>query len=209
MYTPNAFRETDSEHLVAFAREHSLGLLITHSEGGLQATPVPMLLVEHAGGLQLQGHLARANPQWHDLAKGTPALVVFNGPNAYVSPNYYPSKSENPAVVPTWNYLCVQARGTPQIIDDPDSLLDLVSRLTRHHEVDQPHPWAVGDAPAGYIERMLKAIVGFSIAIEHWEGKRKLSQNRSLEDQWGVQRALADSPLSSDRALAQAMADSR
>ncbi|WP_426150864.1 FMN-binding negative transcriptional regulator [Pseudomonas sp. DC3000-4b1] len=209
MYTPNAFRETDTECLVAFIREHSLGMLITQSAAGLQANPVPMLVVECAGRLELQGHLARANPQWRDLASGTPALVVFNGPNAYVSPNYYPSKARNPAVVPTWNYLCVQARGTPRIIDDPEPLHDLVSRLTHQHEANQPHPWAVEDAPADYIERMLKAIVGFSIAMEQLEGKRKLSQNRSLEDRQGVQRALDGSPMSTARALAEAMAGSR
>lgn len=209
MYTPTAFRETDTERLVAFIHEHSLGVLITHSADGLKATPVPLLVAERTGGLELQGHLARANPQWRDLASGTPALVVFNGPNAYVSPNYYPSKARNPAVVPTWNYLCVQARGTPRMIDDPESLHDLVSRLTHQHEAGQPHPWAVEDAPADYIERMLKAIVGFSIAIEQLEGKLKLSQNRSLEDRQGVQRALDGSPISTARALVEAMAGSR
>ncbi|WP_263263668.1 FMN-binding negative transcriptional regulator [Pseudomonas sp. RIT-PI-S] len=206
MYPPSAFREPNAELNLEFIEACGLALLITHDSNGLQANPVPMLLSRNGSRATLQGHLAKANPQWHALAAGAPALVVFNGPDAYVSPGYYPSKAQNPAVVPTWNYVSVQARGTPEVFHDRDRLLALVTALTQRHEAPRACPWAVSDAPAAYLEGMLKAIVGFSIPIDHLEGKRKLSQNRTPVDQQGVIAALAANSRPADQELARAMA---
>jgi len=205
MYNPPAFKESDTERLLAQVDSCGLALLITHGSEGLRANHVPLLLTRNGDQAQLQGHLAKANPQWRDLAAGAPALVVFSGPDAYVSPGFYPSKAQNPSVVPTWNYVSVQARGTAQTFDEPERLHALVAALTRRHEAQRPKPWSIGDAPAAYIQKMLQAIVGFSILIEHIEGKRKLSQNRSAVDEQGVRTALAQSARPSDNALADAM----
>ena len=205
MYNPTAFRESDVDRLLAQISDCGLALLITHGSEGLQASHVPLLLKREGDQAVLQGHLAKANPQWHDLAAGTPALVVFSGPDAYVSPGFYPSKADNPSVVPTWNYISVQVRGTPFIFHDPEQLHAVVEALTQRHEAQRAEPWSISDAPPAYIQKMLTAIVGFSIAIEHIEGKRKLSQNRSAADVQGVRDALAASTHSSDRALASTM----
>lgn len=209
MYLPTAFKETDHTQLIAHIESCSLALLITYGEDGMQANHVPMLLTQKDGKTTLHGHLAKANSQWRDLADGTPALVVFSGPDAYVSPGFYPSKMHNPAVVPTWNYVSVQARGTPEVFDAPERLYALVAALTQRHEASRTEPWSIKDAPVAYIQSMLKAIVGFSIAVEQLQGKRKLSQNRSMADRQGVATQLAESSRTSEHALAMLMADDR
>lgn len=207
MYNPTAFKEADVARLLAQIDEYGLALLITHGSNGLQASHVPLLLKREGDQAMLQGHLAKANLQWHDLAAGTPALVVFSGPDAYVSPGFYPSKVHNPSVVPTWNYISVQVRGTPSIFHDPEQLYAVVEALTQRHEAQRAEPWSISDAPSAYIQKMLTAIVGFSIPIEHIEGKRKLSQNRNATDIEGVRNSLAASRQPGDRALATAMGE--
>ncbi|MDQ6680128.1 MAG: FMN-binding negative transcriptional regulator [Pseudomonadota bacterium] len=147
--------------------------------------------------------MARANPVWHESSAGSPALVVFQGPHGYVSPAWYPSKAEHGKVVPTWNYVMVQARGPLQVIDDAAWLRRFVTRLTERHEAPRSAPWAVGDAPDDYIEKMLGAIVGIEIELTALTGKWKLSQNRSAADRDGVARGLDDLDNDAARALAQ------
>lgn len=191
MYLPAHFEEKRAEVLHALVRDEPLGLLVTHGDAGLQANSVPFLLDAEAGPHgTLRAHVARANPLWRDGA-GREALVVFQGPQAYVSPGWYPAKAEHGKVVPTWNYVMVQARGTLRAIDDPRWLHALVSRLTATHEATQSKPWAVGDAPPDYIETMLRAIVGIEIELTALTGKWKVSQNRSAADRAGVAAALA------------------
>jgi transcriptional regulator len=209
MYLPTAFKETDHAQLIVQIEACSLALLITDGESGMRANHVPLLLTQQKGNATLHGHLAKANPQWRDLATGTPALVVFSGPDAYVSPGFYPSKVHNPAVVPTWNYISVQARGTPEVFDAPERLYALVAALTQRHEAGRAEPWSIKDAPTAYIQSMLKAIVGFSIPVEQLQGKRKLSQNRSMVDQQGVATQLAKSAYASEHALAMLMNNGR
>ncbi|MGA8135911.1 MAG: FMN-binding negative transcriptional regulator [Pseudomonas gingeri] len=206
MYTPSAFSEQDLLTLQQHIQGTRLATLVTHGKLGLQAIHVPLLLRPEQGpNGTLYGHLARANPQWQELAEGGEVLVIFPGADAYVSPSFYPAKAEHGKVVPTWNYVAVHAYGQAEVFDDADRLLNLVSALTDRHEAGRDKPWKVADAPAPYIESMLKAIVGFAIPIQRLEGKRKLSQNRSAADQAGVQQGLAASADSQDQTLAQLM----
>ncbi|WAH58895.1 FMN-binding negative transcriptional regulator [Pseudomonas silvicola] len=206
MYLPTAFHDTDIERLQQQMAETRLAIVVTHGEQGLLASHVPLLLDRDEGEFgTLRGHLARANPQWRDLANGSEAMVIFSGADAYVSPGFYPSKAEHGKVVPTWNFLAVHAYGHAEVFSEPERLHALVSRLTNQHEAGQAAPWRVEDAPADYLHGMLKAIVGFCVPIRRLEGKRKLSQNRSPEDIAGVQRGLAASSDPLDNAVAQLM----
>ena len=191
MYLPKHFEETRAEVLHQLLRAHPLGLLVTQPGGELRADSIPFMLDAQRGPHgTLVAHVARANTLWRDAADAQ-ALVVFQGAQAYVSPSAYPSKAEHGKVVPTWNYIMVQARGRLRAIDDPAWLHALVSRLTERHEANRAVPWEVSDAPLDYIEKMLGAIVGIEIQIEAITGKWKVSQNRSAADRDGVARTLA------------------
>jgi transcriptional regulator len=206
MYTPSAFTEEDVLQLHQQILNTRLAVLVTHGAQGLQASHLPLLLsAEQGPNGTLYGHLARANPQWQELEAGAEALVIFAGADAYVSPSFYPSKAEHGKVVPTWNYVAVHAYGSAEVFSDAHRLRNLVSALTDRHEVGRAQPWKVDDAPAHYIDGMLKAIVGFALPIQRLEGKRKLSQNRSTADIAGVRVGLAASPDLHDQALAHLM----
>lgn len=190
MYLPPHFEETRTEVMHTLLRAHPLGLLVTLSGGELQANSIPFMLDAQRGPHgTLVAHVARANPLWREAAL-TPVLAVFQGPQAYISPSAYATKAEHGKVVPTWNYVMVQARGRLRAIEDPGELHALVSRLTDTHERRRASPWAVSDAPADYIEKTLRAIVGIEIPIESLTGKWKVSQNRSAADRDGVARML-------------------
>jgi transcriptional regulator len=186
-YLPAHFEETDTTKLQALVRAHPLGTWVVQHQGELLVNYIPFLLDAERGALgTLVGHVARANPVWQALAVGAPSVVVFMGPQAYVSPNWYPSKHSHGKVVPTWNYATVHAHGVPQAFDDPARLLEVVTRLTQRHEAAQAQPWQVSDAPTEYVQGLLKAIVGIEIPVQRWIGKFKLSQNRPLADRLGV-----------------------
>ena len=188
MYLPSHFEEPRAERLHALIRDQPLGTLVTlDSSGTLQANPIPFLLDAGPGPHgTLRGHVARANPLWCDTQEDKDALVVFQGAQGYVSPGWYPGKVEHGKVVPTWNYIVVQARGRMRPIDDRAWLRAFVTRLTARHEARQLSPWSVADAPADYLETMLGAIVGIEIELTSLVGKWKLSQNRSAADRAGV-----------------------
>jgi transcriptional regulator len=206
MYTPSSFAIDDLQDLHQQILATRLAMLVTHGEQGLQASHIPLLLDADQGpNGTLYGHLAKANPQWKELQNGAQAMVIFAGADAYVSPGFYPAKAEHGKVVPTWNYVAVHAYGTAEVFSDADRLLNLVSALTDRHEASRAQPWKVADAPADYIDGMLRAIVGFALPIERLEGKRKLSQNRSAADIAGVREGLAASPDAQDQALAHLM----
>lgn len=206
MYTPSAFALDDLPALHQQMLDTRLAILVTDGAHGLQASHLPLLLDPDEGpNGTLYGHLARANPHWHDLQAGAEALVIFAGADAYVSPAFYPAKAEHGKVVPTWNYVAVHAYGKAEVFSDAERLLTLVSALTDRHESGRAQPWKVVDAPADYIDGMLKAIVGFALPIQRLEGKRKLSQNRSTADIAGVREGLAASPDPHDQALAHLM----
>ena len=181
MYVPDHFREDRPDVLHDAIRRIGFATLVTT---GMEANHLPMLLQDGV----LRGHVARANPVWK--AGGGAALAIFLGPHAYVSPSWYPSKAETGKAVPTWNYLTVHARGHIRWIQDAAWLHVHVAGLSDTHEAGRAEPWAVTDAPAAYIDSLVRAIVGFEIMIESLEGKWKLSQNRSAADQGGVRDGL-------------------
>jgi transcriptional regulator len=188
MYQPAHFVQDDPEALQRLMREHPLASLVHLGPEGLTADPIPLEFDAASG--QLRGHVARANPLWRQ-ADGQAVLALFSGPQAYVSPSFYPSKALTHKVVPTWNYTVVQAHGMLRAVDDAPWLHALVTRLTDHHEAPRPLPWAVADAPDDYVRQMLRAIVGIEIAVTRLVGKWKLSQNRSAADRAGVVSGLA------------------
>jgi transcriptional regulator len=206
MYTPASFRQDDLAALHAQMQANPFALLASAGSDGVQASHLPLLLEPGEGEFgTLYGHFAKANPHWRELQGGAEALAVFSGPDAYISPGWYPAKAEHGKVVPTWNYIAVHARGPVELIEDPERLLQIVSRLSDRHESGRAQPWAVNDAPRDYIDSMLRAIVGFALPIRRLEGKWKLGQNRSAIDQAGVRDGLAASTEPREQALAARM----
>jgi transcriptional regulator len=191
MYQPPHFREDRRDIQHALIATHSLGLLITAGPEGLQANAIPFLIdaAASANGT-LRAHLARANPQLRELSAVEECLVVFQGPQTYISPSLYPSKRETGKVVPTWNYITVHAWGRPQVIDDAAWVARQIDDLTRHHEAPRAAPWNVADAPETFVAAQIKGIVGLQIPVSRIEGKWKVSQNRSAADAAGVAEGL-------------------
>jgi transcriptional regulator len=191
MYTPKDFRVDDLPTLHADMQRNSFAALVTLTPAGLVATHLPILLDAQRGPFgTILGHVSRANLQWQQSDPAIEALLIFNGPDTYVTPNWYPATQETGRVVPTWNYSAIHAYGKLSFFDDPERLRTLVTRLTDLHESTLPEPWKVTDAPALYIDSQLKAIVGFELPIARIEGKRKFNQNRSAADQTGVVQGL-------------------
>ena len=191
MYQPPHFREDRRDVQHALIKAHSLGLLITAGPGGLQANFIPFLIDAQASeNGMLRAHLARANPQLRELAAVDECLVVFQGPQTYVSPSLYPTKRETGKVVPTWNYITVHAWGRPQVMDDATWIRGQIDDLTRHKEAGRAAPWNVADAPDTFLASQIKGIVGLEIPIARIEGKWKVSQNRTAADAAGVAAGL-------------------
>ena len=208
MYSPAAFRQDDLTELHRQIADCRLATVVSQGASGLAASHLPLLLEPAEGRFgTLYGHFAQANPQWRDLAEGAETLVIFQGPEAYVSPSWYPAKAEHGKVVPTWNYIAVHARGRAEVFEDAERLLQLVSRLSAQHEAGRAQPWAVSDAPRDYVGGICRAIVGFALPIERLQGKWKLGQNRSAADQAGVRAGLAASVDNRDRELAARLND--
>ncbi len=196
MYLPAHFAETRTTELHALIGENPLGTLVTVGPDGMDANHIPFELLTGQGehGV-LQAHLARANPLVEQIVDGMSVMVVFQGPQAYISPNWYPSKHETHQQVPTWNYQVVHAHGRIYLRDDERFVRGIVARLTREHETraQEPRPWRMTDSSPDYIARMLAAIVGIEIEIERLIGKFKLSQNKTPQDVAGAVDALAHS----------------
>ena len=187
MYQPLPHRQEQLEAQHALIRSHPLGLLISHGAEGLQANSIPFLIDPKASRLgTLQAHMARANGQWRALDAANDVLVIFQGADHYITPSWYETKRETGKVVPTWNYVMVQARGRPRVIEDAGWLRAQIEALTKKHESARPAPWAVGDAPEAFIAMQIKAIVGVEIEITDIAGKWKASQNRPVADRTGV-----------------------
>lgn len=191
MYQVPHFREESLAIQHDLIRANPLGLLISQGPDGILANPIPFLLYDEGDRGALRCHLSRGNPQWQALRDNPEALVVFQGVDRYITPSWYPAKTEHGKVVPTWNYAVVQARGTARIIEDSAWLLANVSALSDAHEGRRQKPWAVTDAPETFIAGQLKGIVGIEIAIERIEGRFKASQNRPEADRAGVADGLA------------------
>ncbi|GHD04555.1 hypothetical protein GCM10007320_65470 [Pseudorhodoferax aquiterrae] len=187
MYLPAHFAEQRPEELQRLIQSHPLGTLVHHGPDGLDADHIPFEFDADTGPLGgLTAHVARANPVWQRCPTGTPVLVVFHGPQAYISPNWYPSKHEAHRQVPTWNYAVVHAHGTLTVRDDERFVRGLVARLTRRHEATEPQPWRMGDSAPDFIDGLLQHIVGIEIAVTRLVGKSKLSQNKEPRDREGA-----------------------
>jgi len=187
MYIPRANAEDRPEVLRRMMAAHPLAAVVTMSASGLIASHIP--LVHEDDGSEfgvLKGHVSRANNQWKDLTHGIDALAIFAGPQHYISAGWYPGKHENGEEVPTWNYVVVHAYGPLQIVNDAAWMLSHLHSLTDTHESASPEPWKVSDAPASFIDTMMKGIIGFELPIRRLEGKWKVSQNRSERDRRGV-----------------------
>lgn len=201
MYTPSSFREIRSEVLHGLIRAYPFATVVAAGADGLNANHLPFELVDGA----LHGHVARGN----ELARldGAEVLVIFHGPQGYISPNWYPSKHETGREVPTWNYTVVHVHGRLRVIEEAAWLRRLLERLTDRHEAGQPQPWRITDAPADHIELSLRAIVGLEIATERIEGKFKLSQNHPIANRAGVIEGLRERAAAGDAALSTAMSN--
>ena len=196
MYTPKHFVESRVEALHGLIRAYPFATLVTRAADGLTANHLPFELV----GEVLHGHVARGN----ELARldGAEVLLVFQGPDGYISPNWYPSKHETGREVPTWNYAVVHVHGRLRVIDDATWLRRLLETLTDHHEAVQPQPWKISDAPDDHIETSLRAIVGLEVSIARIEGKFKLSQNHPARNRAGVIAGLRERDGDGDAELA-------
>ncbi|KRB47371.1 MULTISPECIES: FMN-binding negative transcriptional regulator [unclassified Terrabacter] len=201
MYVPKANVMADPG-VAAFLSAHPAARLVTVGPDG---RPDSTLLPVIVDGDRVLGHLARANEHWTRIAPASPALLIVSGADAYVSPAWYASKAEHGRVVPTWNYSEVQLRGAVTVHDDPDWVLDVVTRLTGRHEAGRDRPWAVTDAPAKYVRGRLRAIVGIEVSVESVEGKAKLSQNRSDADREGAIAGMRDEGDAPARVVADEM----
>jgi transcriptional regulator len=206
MHIPAQFAETDVAVLHELIRNAGAATLVTSTADGMEANHLPLLLDPGDGPHgALLGHFARVNPQWRRFDPKAAALAIFTGPEAYVSPSWYPGKAEHGKAVPTWNFIAVHVYGALEILDNAAKTRDIVARLTDRHEAGRAEPWRVDDAPADYLQAMLKGIVGFRLRIDRLEGKRKLSQNRSAEDQASVIAGLRRHGGAQETATADAM----
>jgi len=206
MYLPKHFKEDRLEVLAAFIHDHPLATLVSLGNGALIATHLPMLWdPEPAPFGTLSGHIARPNPHGRVARGGVDSLAIFLGPQAYVSPSWYPAKRQHGKVVPTWNYVAVHANGPLKLIDDVGWLRAFVTRLTALQEIPFADPWHVTDAPESFVEQMLRGIIGIEIPVRRFEGKWKLSQNRSADDYAGTIEGLRSRGDRESTALAEAM----
>lgn len=203
MYVPKHFEEQRPEVLHALITAHPLASLVSFDGSQLQSSQIPLLLDPSAGPLgTLKGHVARANSLWQQLNAEVDALAIFQGPQAYVSPSWYPSKHEHGKAVPTWDYTVVHARGRARAVEDAGWLLEFLGKLTDQAESRHAVPWKVSDAPPEYIERLLGAIVGIEIPLSSLQGSWKLNQNRTPADRLGVAAGLQSRGDDMSRAVA-------
>ncbi len=208
MYIPKHFEETRIDVLHALIDTYPLATLITHSGRGLNANHIPMHRTQALTPYgTLSAHVARGNDLLEDLAENPDVLVVFQGPNAYISPSWYATKEETGRVVPTWNYATVHAKGRARAIDDPAWLRAQIAALTDRNEASFAVPWSVDDAPSDYIDGLVGAIVGVEIEIESLQGKWKVSQNQSAANAAGVLAGLRAGNLPDAQAMADLVAE--
>ena len=208
MYLPAHFAQTDPVQLHQRMRQYPLATLITEAAGELVADELPFLFNPAQGPHgTLKAHVARANPLWQAHPADRPVLVIFRGPQAYITPSWYPGKAEHGKVVPTWNYTVVQARGSLRVVDgDAAWLRDQLNALTDSQEQHRSNPWQVADAPADYIARMMAAVVGLEITLTGLTGKFKLSQNHPPESRQSVKQGLLAEPFEAAQQVAGLMA---
>ncbi len=205
MYVPRHFAATDRDELYAHIRAYGFATLVSVRDGVPFATHVPLLLDPERGPLgTLVGHVARANPHADGFDGRTPALAIFHGPHAYVSPRWMSGDN----AVPTWNYSVVHASGTPRVLEDPGAVRTLLERMIETYEAPAREPWTLARVPARVADGLQRAIVAFELPIERLEGKRKLSQNKAAADRAGVIAGLLAEGDGASVAVADAMSAS-
>ncbi|HKY94535.1 MAG TPA: FMN-binding negative transcriptional regulator [Kiloniellales bacterium] len=213
LYNPPLFRDAEAQSIRALIEANPLASLVSTSGGEFDVSLLPLLIDEKDGRLSLIGHFARANPHWKRLKDSRRAVALFRGSDFYVSPAWYPSKKVHGKHVPTWNYELVVAEGTVAVTEDPEALRAIVTRLTERFEPPRAakggEVWKISDAPAEYVNAMLKAIVGLTLIVEKLEGKRKMSQNREPGDREGVLQGLLAEAVPETSAYLAAMASAR
>lgn len=207
MHVPEQFKIAELSELLAVMRGNPFATLVSHDAGGLMGTHLPTLVKRDGDAVLIEAHLARGNPHWRRLAAAPEAeiLMIFSGPDAYIRPGWYPSKAEHSKHVPTWNYAVVHAYGRAETIDDGAWLLRHVAELSEQQEGPYEIPWRTGDAPAGYIEKLTRGIVGLRVTTTRLEGKAKMGQNREARDALGAAAGLEARDQGADRAVAAAM----
>ena len=203
MYQPDHHRVDDLSLMHALMRARPLAALISGGAEGLYATHLPTVLKDDGPYGLIEFHLARANPHWKYLAQCDEALMIFQGPEGYITPNWYPSKAEHAKVVPTWNYAVVHVYGRPEVMQETDWIRRHVAELTAQQERNEAEPWALTDAPETFIEAMLRGVIGFRLAITRLEGKWKMSQNRDIKDRDGVVSGLRKRGVGDDLEIAE------
>jgi transcriptional regulator len=203
MYTPAHFKEDRINVLHQLIAHHPLGTLITMTADGLNANHIPLMVDATRGEFgTLRGHVARSNSVWQTFKPEVDALVVFQGPDAYISPSWYPSKKEHGKVVPTWNYAVVHAAGPLTIRDDAEWMRAFLNGITDHFESQKSAPWKMNDAPEDYLQTMMRMVVGIEIPVKTLTGKWKVSQNRPAADREGVADGLAQGLNASEHVMA-------
>lgn len=208
MYVNPLHRLADRDTLFALMSSHPLGAWVCHGRTGLVANHVPFLLDRSRGPHgTLIGHVSRANTVWRELGSAASSVVMFQGPQAYITPGWYPGKAEHGEVVPTWNYVVAHAHGVARAVEDRDWVFDMLRRLTQFHEAPRSAPWSVSDAPALFMDKMMRAIVGIEIPIDRLEGKLKASQDEAMPDRLGTVRGLREQACDTARAMAALVQD--
>jgi transcriptional regulator len=203
MYIPKHFAAPSTEALYELIRSYPLATLVTQTANGLDANHLPLYLTRQEDGLgTLSGHIARANPLGQELLTIEDVLIIFHGPNAYITPSWYPIKIQHGMVVPTWNYVVVHAKGKLKLIDDAEWLHQHLELLTLQNEARFENAWQIQDAPASFIDKMIKAVIGIEIEITSLTGKWKASQNQSVENQLGVIQGLSEGNSVNNQAMA-------
>jgi len=205
MFLPDHFRVEDIAEMHALMRARPFAALISTTQAGLYGTHLPTVLKDEGTFGTIECHLSRANPHWKDLAEGGEAMMIFSGPDGYITPNWYATKAATGKAVPTWNYAIVHAYGRPAVMKEKDWLLRHVTELSDQQERSEAHPWKVSDAPASYVDVMLRGIIGFRFEITRLEGKWKMSQNRETQDCVRVVEGLKARAAGDDLEIAEAV----
>ncbi|WP_106476039.1 FMN-binding negative transcriptional regulator [Phytohalomonas tamaricis] len=201
MYCPTPFIEKNADTLQGWIDNYPFASLVSHYADGLTADHLPLMFDPNEGehGV-LRGHIARANPLWKNLSTGVSVMALFHGPQAYVTPSWYPAKREHGRVVPTWNYMVVHVHGRLRFIDDPAWLRRRLAELSDRFEKPRQKPWHLDDAPENFIEGMCRAVIGVEIKITRLEGKRKASQHKPEDERREIHAGLRDYGYNSEDA---------
>jgi transcriptional regulator len=203
MYVSKHHQLTDQDAIFSLMESHPLGTWVCQVDGALVVNHLPFFLDRRRGRFgTVIGHVSRANTVWRDLRTAAPSVVAFQGPQAYITPGWYPSKAEHGMVVPTWNYAVAHAHGIARAVEDRGWMLDMLNRLTGYHEANQQMPWRIADAPTAFIDKLLGAIVGIEIPIDRLEGKLKASQDEALQDRRGTVSGLQNDLRDESKAMA-------